>query len=160
MKRENVSKTIGQWNACLDPSDRHHKYCRMSISPFIFYRESDHLFWRDFADDKRLTRFGNHKTRAWLHGRQLRWQAPGGAAPPPHSPPHQLMAEVISSIPQPDRVRGDLWPEISRFAELAAPLWQSRPIFRGDAGRHLGRLSYRANRHGGCQPGGGVWWWL
>jgi uncharacterized protein (DUF2252 family) len=64
----NVERAIEDWNAWLLPGDRHDKYCDMSTSPFIFYRGSNHLFWSDLADDKRLRPFGNKKTRTWLQG--------------------------------------------------------------------------------------------
>ena len=67
MARDIVT-ALQDWNGCLLPDDRHDKYCRMSISPFIFYRGSNHLFWADFADDRRLKRFSDEKTRTWLQG--------------------------------------------------------------------------------------------
>ncbi len=38
------------------------------MSPFIFFRGANHLFWQDFAGDWELFRFGNAKTRTWLEG--------------------------------------------------------------------------------------------
>ncbi|MGK7922242.1 MAG: DUF2252 domain-containing protein [Trichodesmium sp.] len=44
------------------------KYARMSESPFTFYRATNFLFWRDFANDSRLAKFGNYKTKTWILG--------------------------------------------------------------------------------------------
>jgi len=68
MKKRDAVKAIRQWNSALTPADRHHKYCLMSESDFVFYRGTNHLFWEDFANDKRLKRFGDRKTRTWLQG--------------------------------------------------------------------------------------------
>jgi len=68
MKKRDAVKAVEQWNSRLDPADRHHKYCLMSKSAFLFYRGTNHLFWRDFAGNKKLARFGNARTRTWLQG--------------------------------------------------------------------------------------------
>ncbi len=55
-------------NKDLKKKDRQLKYCKMASAPLIFYRGTNHLFWADFAGDKRLKRFGNDKTKTWLQG--------------------------------------------------------------------------------------------
>ncbi len=63
-----VITAIDAWNADLITADRQAKYCKMSASPFAFYRGTNHLFWQDFANDARLSQFGNSKTYTWLQG--------------------------------------------------------------------------------------------
>ncbi|GAB6042391.1 DUF2252 domain-containing protein [Endothiovibrio diazotrophicus] len=59
---------IDSWNAALSLADRDAKYCKMVVSPFIFYRGSNHLFWHDFANDPRIANFGNGDTQTWIQG--------------------------------------------------------------------------------------------
>ena len=61
-----VLQAINAWNAWLTPENRKEKYGKMAASPFDFYRGTNHLFWRDFAGDARLARFGGANT--WLQG--------------------------------------------------------------------------------------------
>ncbi|GAB4579944.1 MAG: DUF2252 domain-containing protein [Anaerolineales bacterium] len=59
-------QAITEWDAWLTPENRKAKYSKMAVSPFGFYRGTNHLFWRDFAGDVRLARFGG--VRTWLQG--------------------------------------------------------------------------------------------
>jgi len=63
-----VITALNEWNADLTVADRTSKYCKMSLSPFLFYRGSNHLFWQDFANDARLQQFGTANTAIWLQG--------------------------------------------------------------------------------------------
>ena len=65
---EQVINAVSRWNKDISEEDRHLKYCKMAVSPFTFYRGTDHLYWEDFAGDWRLKRFGNINTRTWLEG--------------------------------------------------------------------------------------------
>ena len=56
------------WNKDIDEEARQSKFCKMAASPLVFYRGTNHLFWSDFAGDKRLGHFGSEKTRTWLQG--------------------------------------------------------------------------------------------
>lgn len=56
------------WNANLSPSDKKSKYCKMSNSPFSFYRGTNHLFWKKYANDERVKKYGNSKTKVWIQG--------------------------------------------------------------------------------------------
>ncbi len=60
--------SLFEWNYELTPQDRHDKYCKMAVSPFTFYRGSNHLFWQDLSGDVRLDEFGSPNTRTWLQG--------------------------------------------------------------------------------------------
>ncbi|NES75626.1 MULTISPECIES: DUF2252 domain-containing protein [unclassified Okeania] len=44
------------------------KYAQMQESEFAFYRATNHLFWQDFANDSRLSKFGNPNTKTWILG--------------------------------------------------------------------------------------------
>jgi len=63
-----VLDELNAWNKNISDEDRTSKYCKMATSPFIFYRGTNHLFWKDFANDSRLQSFGNAKTQTWLQG--------------------------------------------------------------------------------------------
>ncbi len=63
-----VVNALTAWNEPLSADDLHEKYCKMAVSPFVFYRGTAHLFWADFADDWRQHRFGCRRTRTWLQG--------------------------------------------------------------------------------------------
>ena len=63
-----IVKIIEDWNADIPTRDRRSKYARMATSPFVFYRATNHLFWADFATDKRLKHFGDERTKTWLKG--------------------------------------------------------------------------------------------
>ena len=52
------------------PELLNYKYCKMSCSPFAFYRATDSLLWRDLTGDFRMKEFGNSKTKTWLTGDQ------------------------------------------------------------------------------------------
>ncbi len=61
-------QAITDWNSDVPASDLQDKYCKMAVTPFTFYRGSNHLYWSDFVNDKRLVTFGNDKTKIWLQG--------------------------------------------------------------------------------------------
>ena len=67
-RTDEVLTAIRTWNKDIPDTDRQTKYCKMASAPLVFYRGTNHLFWADFADDQRLTRFGNAETRTWLQG--------------------------------------------------------------------------------------------
>ncbi|NES66422.1 MAG: DUF2252 domain-containing protein, partial [Okeania sp. SIO2D1] len=47
---------------------KNEKYAQMEESGFKFYRATNHLFWQDFANDSRLSKFGNANTKTWILG--------------------------------------------------------------------------------------------
>lgn len=61
-------QAIDQWNSKLVDEVRGVKFCKMASSPFVFLRGSNHLFWQQYANDPRLTKFGSSKTKIWLQG--------------------------------------------------------------------------------------------
>lgn len=63
-----IAQEIADWNAELPEADRKRKYQKMALSPYIFYRGTNHIFWADFAGDWRLHRFGSPRTRTWIQG--------------------------------------------------------------------------------------------
>lgn len=67
-----VTQQIQSYNADLASSDRTAKYCKMGVSPFVFYRGTNHLFWMDLAGDSRLDTYGDTSgydaTQTWIQG--------------------------------------------------------------------------------------------
>ncbi|MEM9213586.1 MAG: DUF2252 family protein [Cyanobacteria bacterium P01_F01_bin.150] len=63
-----VLEALKQHNANLTREERASKYGKMAQSPFRFYRGTNHLFWSDFSQDKRLQQFSSQRTRIWLQG--------------------------------------------------------------------------------------------
>ncbi|MCP3962837.1 MAG: DUF2252 domain-containing protein [bacterium] len=71
MRHDRASRVVNAlagWNEHLTADDLHQKYCKMGVSPFVFYRGTAHLFWADFAGAWRMNRFGSSRTRTWLQG--------------------------------------------------------------------------------------------
>ncbi len=63
-----VLPDIERWNEWLEPGDLQRKYCKMSQSPYAFFRGTAHLYWKDLGKDKRLLQFGSDQTVIWLQG--------------------------------------------------------------------------------------------
>jgi len=63
-----VTQAINDWNHWLTPEARNEKYAKKAVSPFAFYRGTNHLFWMDFAGDERLAQFGDEHNHTWLQG--------------------------------------------------------------------------------------------
>lgn len=64
-----VVAEIQAFNAPLDQASRNEKYTLMKASPFAFYRGSNHLFWKDWAQSTELNTYGGTAdTRTWLGG--------------------------------------------------------------------------------------------
>lgn len=67
-RADEVIAELDRFNAGLSEDGRQGKYCKMAASPFVFFRGSNHLYWRDLASDRRLEVFGGDRTRTWLQG--------------------------------------------------------------------------------------------
>jgi uncharacterized protein (DUF2252 family) len=63
-----ILTAINEQNEKLLDADRRAKYEKMAGSAFAFYRGTNHLFWEDFAGDRRISFFGDELTRTWLQG--------------------------------------------------------------------------------------------
>ncbi|MCP3931856.1 MAG: DUF2252 domain-containing protein [Bacteroidetes bacterium] len=63
-----ISQSLEDYNKNLTEEEKEEKYCKMAISPFSFYRGTNHIFWKDFEWDWRMMHFGNYRTRTWLNG--------------------------------------------------------------------------------------------
>ena len=63
-----VRADLNLWNEGIAKEDRQSKFCKLTTSPLVFYRGTNHLFWSDFSGDKRLGHFGNESTKTWLQG--------------------------------------------------------------------------------------------
>ncbi|MEM7028246.1 MAG: DUF2252 family protein [Chloroflexota bacterium] len=67
-RAQNVIIELNSWNQAVDTQNRQVKYGKMALAPLVFYRGTNHLFWVDFAEDDRLSHFGNETTQTWLQG--------------------------------------------------------------------------------------------
>ena len=68
-RESKILNAIRVQNKALTEDAKFKKYQKMSISPYIFYRGSNHLFWQDFAGSWRLHQFGGASwARTWLQG--------------------------------------------------------------------------------------------
>ena len=68
MRASKVRADLNLWNEGIEEGERQSKFCKLATSPLVFYRGTNHLFWSDFAGDKRLGYFGSEKTKTWLQG--------------------------------------------------------------------------------------------
>ncbi len=56
-------------NQDISEHHRHQKLEKMSASPYVFFRGSNHLYWEDFYNDWRINFFGGIKeTLTWING--------------------------------------------------------------------------------------------
>jgi len=68
-REHKIISAIERDNRNLPDSFREAKYKKMSTSPYLFLRGTNHLFWEDFYNDWRLSLFGgNATTHTWLQG--------------------------------------------------------------------------------------------
>lgn len=69
LARDNdILAELDRWNREATDSDRQYKYRKMICSPFVFYRGTNHLFWRDFAKHTALKTFSSPQTKIWIQG--------------------------------------------------------------------------------------------
>jgi uncharacterized protein (DUF2252 family) len=57
---------IENWNEELESSLRNGKFKKMAGSPYYFFRGTNHLYWRYFAEDKRLLKFSSNDADTWI----------------------------------------------------------------------------------------------
>jgi len=57
---------IEEWNENLSDKHRKEKYKKMAQSAYYFFRGTNFLFWKYFANDKRIKLFGAEKTKTWI----------------------------------------------------------------------------------------------
>lgn len=56
-------------NQDIDKNYLEEKFLKMSVSPYAFFRGSNHLFWEDFYNDWRIGFFGGRsETLTWING--------------------------------------------------------------------------------------------
>ncbi len=67
-RKKMVWQEVEQANQGLSKEDRKSKYNKMRVSPYAFYRGTNHLFWKDFIDDVRLSTYGGEAGRTWIQG--------------------------------------------------------------------------------------------
>lgn len=59
---------INIWNRHLKQSLRQGKYEKMALSPYYFFRGTNHLFWKYFSEDNRINIFSNSNSDTWIQG--------------------------------------------------------------------------------------------
>ncbi|MGB2923946.1 MAG: DUF2252 family protein [Limnothrix sp.] len=59
---------LHDWNQTISDENRLLKYSKMVCSPLVFFRGTNHFFWRDFANHPELDNFGNTQTKIWIQG--------------------------------------------------------------------------------------------
>jgi len=57
---------INEWNNDLESSLRNGKLKKIARSPYYFFRGTNHLYWKYFAEDKRLEEFSTKSTQTWI----------------------------------------------------------------------------------------------
>ncbi len=57
---------IENWNKELESSLRNGKFKKMAGSPYYFFRGTNHLYWRYFAEDRRLLKFSSNGADTWI----------------------------------------------------------------------------------------------
>lgn len=68
-RANNVKKALRTVNSHIPESARKAKFEKMSVSPYAFFRGTNHLYWSDFYNDWRLSLFGGRvSTLTWING--------------------------------------------------------------------------------------------
>lgn len=68
VRAKDILAELETWNKHLSDCDRCHKYSKMICDVFSFFRGTNHLFWRDFANHPDLAKFTNKETQVWIQG--------------------------------------------------------------------------------------------
>ena len=64
----NVTQFIVDLDQDISSFWRTYKYNLMLTKPFLFYRGTGHLWWRDWINNPALASFGSEKTLTWIQG--------------------------------------------------------------------------------------------
>ncbi len=65
---KDVLAELEKWNKDVSEVNRNIKYSKMICGAFNFFRGTNHLFWRDFANHPALAEFSNAETQVWIQG--------------------------------------------------------------------------------------------
>lgn len=69
LRERKVVEELKNHNQHLSKAALRAKFQTMSLSPYRFYQETNHLYWHDFYNDWRLSLFGGiEHTQTWLQG--------------------------------------------------------------------------------------------
>ena len=64
---QQVIDAVTAANAGLSTADRQAKFAKMALSPYAFFRGTNHLYWDDVWHDWRFALFGGWpETQTWL----------------------------------------------------------------------------------------------
>ena len=68
-RKGKIHESIEHHNRDVALPFRQEKFDKMRLSPYAFFRGSNHIFWSDFAGDWQINRFGGSQfSRTWLEG--------------------------------------------------------------------------------------------
>ena len=68
-RKGKVHESIEHHNRDVADCFRREKFEKMKVSPYSFFRGSNHIFWSDFAGDWQVNRFGGSAfSRTWIEG--------------------------------------------------------------------------------------------
>ena len=68
-RKEQIKHELKIQNEGISTEHRDEKFEKMSASPYAFYRGSNHLYWEDFYNDWRISRYGGTaNTLTWING--------------------------------------------------------------------------------------------
>jgi uncharacterized protein (DUF2252 family) len=68
-RRHKVQAELLRFNNDISETHRQEKFEKMSATPYVFFRGSNHLYWEDFFNDWRLSFFGGSvASLTWING--------------------------------------------------------------------------------------------
>ncbi len=67
-RQEFVISELKAYNKDIKTKYRNKKYCKMAATAYAFYRGTNHLYWSDFSNSRKLKKFSTPKTKTWLQG--------------------------------------------------------------------------------------------
>lgn len=132
---------LARFNSALPAEDRALKYQKMSASPFIFFRGTNHLFWQDMSHDWRISLFGGRpESQLWLQGDAHVYNF--GALHDHHDRIYYGMDDFDDAIVA--DYQYDLWRlAISMVLDLGEKSWFSEGV-ADDAVKNLGKAYLKA----------------
>ncbi|MGB5712191.1 MAG: DUF2252 family protein, partial [Waterburya sp.] len=67
-RKKFVISQLKAYNKDIKTKIRKEKYYKMAATAYAFYRGTNHLYWSDFSNSRKLKKFSTPKTKTWLQG--------------------------------------------------------------------------------------------
>ncbi len=68
-REQKILRDLHLFNSDIAEEHREEKFEKMSATPYVFYRGSNHIYWEDFYNDWRINFFGGRsETLTWING--------------------------------------------------------------------------------------------